>query len=81
MTFDLEHFPAARLAPHDVEAQHPDEFVRHAIDLAPAQVLRTIREQAAATRKPALSELEVAGRLEACGLATTATKLRELLAE
>src|SRR5579863_5760627 len=37
VTRNLKDFPAESLARYEIEAQHPDEFVRHLIDLAPAQ--------------------------------------------
>ena len=33
VTKNLRHFPAAVLAPYDLQAQHPDDFVAHLLDL------------------------------------------------
>jgi predicted nucleic acid-binding protein len=35
VTFNLKDFPPEALAPWDIEAQHPDEFVANLIDLHP----------------------------------------------
>jgi len=38
VTYNLKDFPQAALASHGMEAQHPDDFVSHLHDLAPAAV-------------------------------------------
>lgn len=40
VTFNLRDFPADTLSPFGIEAQHPDEFMRHQFDLAPDLGLR-----------------------------------------
>ena len=46
VTSNLRDFPPDRLAPYQIEAQHPDEFVLNLIDLDPAAVATVVREQA-----------------------------------
>ncbi len=41
VTFNLSDFPTEILAAYGVEAQHPDEFVRHLLDWAPDMVRRS----------------------------------------
>jgi predicted nucleic acid-binding protein len=55
VTFNLRHFPADRLAPLGVEAQSPDEFLRHLLDLAPDVMVDLLRDQAAALISPPLT--------------------------
>jgi hypothetical protein len=38
VTFNLRDFPSEALAPWDIEAQHPDEFIANLIDLHPIPV-------------------------------------------
>jgi predicted nucleic acid-binding protein len=43
VTKNLVDFPEATLAPFGIEAQHPDEFITHLIDMAPARVCAAVR--------------------------------------
>lgn len=43
VTMNLKDFPADVLGPFGIEAQHPDEFIGHLIDLSPAQVCEAVR--------------------------------------
>jgi hypothetical protein len=52
VTANLRDFPREHLASYSVEAQHPDEFALHLVDLAPGLACNVIAEQAAALRKP-----------------------------
>jgi predicted nucleic acid-binding protein len=42
VTFNLRDFPSELLAPFGVEAQHPDEFIVHLLDLNPGMVLNSV---------------------------------------
>lgn len=52
VTRNLRDFPAGLLAPYRIEAQHPDMFVRHVLDLGEAAALAAIRDQRASLRNP-----------------------------
>ncbi len=52
VTYNLKDFPTDALAPYEIEAQHPDTFTRHLIDLDPNAVLRAVREQRANLTRP-----------------------------
>lgn len=52
VTFNLKHFPKPALQPHGVEAQHPDEFIGHLIDLDADAVLAAVKRQRASLKKP-----------------------------
>ena len=79
VTANLADFPAASLAPYDIEAQHPDEFVLHLVDLAAGAVVATVQEQAAALKRPPRSPEELLDILEAQGLVQSAAALRRLV--
>jgi predicted nucleic acid-binding protein len=52
VTFNLKDFPAAILAPHGIEAQHPDEFITNLIGLNAPKVIQAVRGQRAGLRNP-----------------------------
>lgn len=43
-TFNLKHFPSSALGSYRIEAQHPDVFVRHVLDLDDAVALSAVRD-------------------------------------
>lgn len=52
VTFNLADFPAEALKAHGLEAQHPDEFIAHLIDLAPETVTLAARTCRARLQNP-----------------------------
>jgi predicted nucleic acid-binding protein len=52
VTFNLKDFPEEALAPYGIEAQHPDQFLRHQFDLYPDLVCAVVRDLRAGLRKP-----------------------------
>ena len=50
ITNNLKNFPASELQTYDMEAQTPDEFIRHLIDLYPAEVLRAAEDTVTISR-------------------------------
>lgn len=52
VTYNVTDFPAAVLAPHDVEAIHPDDFLASLVDLNPAVVVQVLNEQVGALNNP-----------------------------
>lgn len=78
VTFNLKDFPDEKLAPYNVEAKHPDEFVLDALDLAPALVATVVSDQATALRSPPRTVGELLDTLRAQGLVRSVAKLREL---
>lgn len=53
VTKNLRDFPAPALAPHDIQAQHPDDFIMHLIEVDDAAVCRELRGQRQRWRRPA----------------------------
>jgi hypothetical protein len=64
------------LAPHGITAQHPDEFIHHAFDLAPAAVCQAVRDHRASLKNPPKSVEELFDTYLQRGLATTVAALR-----
>jgi predicted nucleic acid-binding protein len=79
VTHNLRDFPAEILERYDIEAQHPDEFLRHVIDLAPIAFVDAVRAQQASMAKPPISMGEQLALLERIGLAETVAELRRLM--
>ena len=76
VTANLRDFPADRLAPYALTAQHPDAFVAGLFETEPGGVLEAVRSHRAALRNPARSPDEHLAALEGLGLARTAALLR-----
>lgn len=78
VTSNLKHFPESTLEDFGIEAQHPDVFVRHLIDLAPEIVCRVIEEQRASLKNPPLDRDSLLDNLSRCGLTKSVQALREV---
>ncbi|MGY1832611.1 PIN domain-containing protein [Geodermatophilus sp. SYSU D01180] len=76
VTFNLKDFPEDRLAPWQVEAQHPDQFVHDLIDLKKTTVFGEVQRMADSTKNPPLTVDEVLSRLSRCGLVESVDALR-----
>jgi hypothetical protein len=79
VTRNLRDFPDAALEPYGIEAQHPDEFVRHLLDLAPVLVVDAVRAQQAALTNPPVAMPELFVAFERLGLVETVLELRRLI--
>jgi predicted nucleic acid-binding protein len=77
VTANLRDFPDEVRAPLGVRAEHPDEFVLHLIDLAPAIVCVAMKMVRSRLRKPPYTAEELPDRLAEHGLVGSASKLRE----
>jgi len=80
VTHNLRDFPGDVLGRYDIEAQHPDEFIRHLIDLAPVLVVDAVCDQQARLINPPVSMKELFAIFEQLGLAETVAELRRLMA-
>lgn len=78
VTFNLKDFPQPQLSMYGLEAQHPDEFVSHLIDLAPYLVYEALLQQQAALKSPPQSIEELLLTLERSGLPASISRLREI---
>jgi hypothetical protein len=52
VTFNLKHFPADVLAHHDIEAQHPDEFLMNQLQLHQVTALTAVKEMRERWKNP-----------------------------
>jgi predicted nucleic acid-binding protein len=55
VTYNLADFPSETLAAHDIEAQHPDEFIGHLYNLRPEAVCEAAKHCRARLKKPPMS--------------------------
>lgn len=78
VTFNLTDFPEDKLAPYNVEAKHPDDFVLDTIGLAPGMVTKVLSEQAGALKNPPRTVGDLLDTLRSLGLVRSVAKLREL---
>lgn len=79
MTFNLKDFPSTALSPYNIEAQHPDIFVQHLLDLDEGLVCATIRQQRLDLRKPPKPIEDVLNTFEVQGLKQSVARLRGLI--
>jgi predicted nucleic acid-binding protein len=63
VTANIRDYPSDVLKPLHIEVIHPDNFLLDQLDLAPRIVLDVLREQAAHTRQPALTPVDLFARL------------------
>jgi predicted nucleic acid-binding protein len=79
VTHNVRDFPQQLLERYGIEAQHPDEFVRHLPGLAPTLVVDALRDQQTALTRPPMTMEEVLELLERIGLVETVAELRRVL--
>lgn len=77
VTYNLDDFPPAALAPYDLEAQHPDEFIDNLANLAPDAVLKAAQTCRARLRNPPRTPEEYLCALQAQRLPQTVAFLRQ----
>jgi predicted nucleic acid-binding protein len=70
VTYNLRDFPPEVLQPFGIEAQHPDEFMRHLFDFNTPAVLSAVRAQRAALKRPPQTARELLDTFLARGLVT-----------
>ena len=58
VTFNLKHFPETALAPHGLQALHPDAFLTELLTDAPEQIVQAIRTQRLRLKNPAKSAVQ-----------------------
>ncbi len=76
VTYNLSDFPAQTLGTYGIEAQHPDEFITHLIDLAPTIVCEAVKRQQMSLKNPPQSVEELLGAYSRQGLVQTVVELR-----
>lgn len=72
VTANVGDYPMNVLGPLDIEVIHPDKFLLDQLDLVPRIVLDVLRGQAARTRQPVLTPVDLIARLARCGVGVIA---------
>lgn len=67
------------MEPFGIEAQHPDEFIAHLIDLAPGVVITAADRNRESLKNPEKTVEEYLEMLEREGLTQTAAVLRDYM--
>jgi predicted nucleic acid-binding protein len=78
VTCNLKDFPQEVLGPLGLEAQHPDDFITHLIDLNPGAVCAAAKQQRASLGKPPYTVDEFLETLARQQLPKTVSHLRGL---
>ena len=76
--FLTRDFPSAALEPYGIDAQHPDAFVAHLIDLDAASVCAAVRSQRESLQHPSYSARELLDTFRSLELATTVAALEPM---
>jgi len=79
VTLNLRDFPSASLAPLAIEAQHPDEFVLHLLDLSPGLVVKAAQDHRQSLRNPVMGVDTYLTTLGRQGLTRAVSMLREYM--
>jgi hypothetical protein len=79
VTLNLRDFPTAVTGRFGIEAQHPDEFVLHLLDLDPGAVVHAAETHRQSLRNPPKTVEEYLETLERQGLTQTVSALREYM--
>jgi predicted nucleic acid-binding protein len=81
VTFNLKDFPQSILSQHNIEAQHPDDFISDVIDLKPAKVIAAAELCRKRLKNPSKTIHEYLETLLQQGLSVSVSMLRELYDE
>ena len=79
VTINLRDFPSDTIGPFGIEAQHPDEFILHLLDLAPGAVVAAAENHRQSLKNPPKAVAEYLETLERQGLTQTVSVLREYM--
>ena len=76
---NLRDFPADIVGAFGIEAQHPDEFILHLIDLVPRAVVMAAETHRLSLKNPPKTVSEYLETLERQGLTQAVSVLREYM--
>lgn len=76
VTANIKDFPAEKLGPYNLEAQHPDDFIFNLFDLHPAAVVQAVAQQRRSLKNPPKPVGDFLDTLLKQGLTQTVDKLR-----
>lgn len=80
ITYNTKDFPEEVLAIYGIQAQHPDEFLTHLLDLAPGTVLAALQRLRQSLKNPSVAIEAYLSRLEQHELSAFVAKLKEFQA-
>ena len=76
LTFNLNDFPSAHLEPHNLAAQHPDDFIADLLDVHPARVRAAAANHRRSLKNPPMTADHCLDTLLRQGLPRTVALLR-----
>jgi predicted nucleic acid-binding protein len=79
VTFNEKDFPNQYLSSYGIEAQHPDEFIKHLLNLKPAVICQAAEKHRLSLKNPPKTKEEYLDTLLKQGLPQTALTLRDLM--
>ncbi|HHI71514.1 MAG TPA: PIN domain-containing protein [Rhodobacteraceae bacterium] len=79
VTFNLDDFPKEILEPYGIEAQHPDEFILHLMDLDSSAVCNAASTQRRSLKNPPKSPDEFLDILKRQELPGTVSRLEKMI--
>jgi hypothetical protein len=79
ITFNLTDFPNDYLSQYDIEAQHPDIFIRNLIDLDANKVTSAFQNQVARLKNPVRTKDQVLETLASIGLKKSVKRIRKMM--
>ena len=77
VTQNLKDFPAEKLDPFGIEAQHPDDFFCNQLSLAPGLVCSALRKVRARLKNPPMTTEQYLAILTQQGLVATVAELEQ----
>lgn len=79
VTYNLSDFPSQIIGKYGVNAQHPDDFLRHLLDLAPPRIIQTVHETRLSLKNPPKNSEEYLGILAQQSLPQTVAFLKDYI--
>lgn len=79
VTYNLKDFPKEIMSQHDIEAQHPDEFLINLIDLSAETICVAINRHRTSLKNPTKTKEEYLLSLKKQSLNNSVEKLREFI--
>jgi predicted nucleic acid-binding protein len=79
VTCNLRDFPHQALGPYQIEAHHPDEFIREMLEWAPFAVAKAVRAQQERPTNPPVAMPDLLALFERLGLTATVLELRRFM--
>lgn len=79
VTYNTKDFPAARLDAYGIDAQHPDKFIAHLLDLAPGPVCTAAKRHRQSLKNPPRTVEQFLDALAAQQLSETVSRLRRFV--